>query len=293
MRERGTESRHRSLGAIVDWLADGAPTVDQPQDLLAELCERLTGCGVPLAQAAAYVRTLHPSVMGRRFLWRAGEAVQIREAAYSITDTADYQKSPIVQVVRTGASVRRRLEGPDRPGDFPILAEFRVQGMTDYLAQPIRFTNGEIHTVSWATKEPGGFSAAHVTALERIAPAFARVAEIYALRRTARNILDTYLGRQSGERVLQGLIKRGDGDDIRAVIWFCDLRGSTPLAEARGRETFLAALNQFFEARCCASSAMPRSSFSPPPHPARRRARNRRRRPASPPSTPPGTPLPA
>ena len=48
--------------------------------------------------------------------------------------------------------------------------------------------------------------------------------------------------------MLQGLIKRSDGDDIRAVIWFCDLRDSTPLAEALGRETFLAALNQFFEA---------------------------------------------
>ena len=48
--------------------------------------------------------------------------------------------------------------------------------------------------------------------------------------------------------MLQGLIKRSDGDDIRTVIWFCDLRDSTPLAEALGRETFLAAVNQFFEA---------------------------------------------
>ena len=48
--------------------------------------------------------------------------------------------------------------------------------------------------------------------------------------------------------MLQGLIKRSDGDDIRAVIWFCNLRDPTPLAEVLGRETFLAALNQFFEA---------------------------------------------
>ena len=64
--------------------------------------------------------------------------------------------------------------------------------------------------------------------------------------------------------MLQGLIKRSDGDDIRTVIWFCDQRDSTPLAEALGRETFLAALNQFFEATAGAAPA-PRRRSSPSP----------------------------
>ena len=33
---------------------------------------------------------------------------------------------------------------------------------------------------------------------------FARLAEILALRRTAANLLDTYVGRNSGERILAG-----------------------------------------------------------------------------------------
>jgi len=37
-----------------------------------------------------------------------------------------------------------------------------------------------------------------------------RIAEIHALRRTAANLLDAYVGHQSGERILAGHIRRGD-----------------------------------------------------------------------------------
>jgi adenylate cyclase len=63
----------------------------------------------------------------------------------------------------------------------------------------------------------------------------------------ARNILDAYLGPSAGEKVLAGRIKRGDGQDINAVIWFCDLRDSTPLADSMTRREFLALLNDYFE----------------------------------------------
>jgi adenylate cyclase len=71
--------------------------------------------------------------------------------------------------------------------------------------------------------------------------------EVFGLARKAANILDAYLGRQAGEKVLQGRIRRGDAERIHAVIWFCDLRDSTPLADAMGPEAFLALLNEYFE----------------------------------------------
>ena len=63
-----------SVRPVVDWLVDGARTARRPEDVLAELCARLLACGLPLHRVAVFVRTLHPDVMGRRFLWRAGEA---------------------------------------------------------------------------------------------------------------------------------------------------------------------------------------------------------------------------
>jgi adenylate cyclase len=74
-----------------------------------------------------------------------------------------------------------------------------------------------------------------------------RVAEVMAWRRKAQNILETYLGGHAGEKVLAGHIRRGDGEDMHAVIWFCDLRDSTPLADSMRRDEFLRLLNEFFE----------------------------------------------
>jgi hypothetical protein len=74
-----------------------------------------------------------------------------------------------------------------------------------------------------------------------------------AFRRTARKLLDTYLGRHTSERVLRGLVRRGDGEDIHAVIWFCDLRDSTAMADSMPRPTFLGILNDFFD--CTAGGA--------------------------------------
>jgi len=83
------------------------------------------------------------------------------------------------------------------------------------------------------------------------------------LQRKAASLLDIYLGPHAGERVLNGLIRRGDREDIRAVIWFCDLRGSTPLAQAMSRDEFLACLNEFCDLRGSTplAQAMSRDEF--------------------------------
>ena len=44
-----------------------------------------------------------------------------------------------------------------------------------------------------------------------------------------------------------GLVKRGDGEEIHAVIWFSDLRNSTALADTLSRDDYLSTLNQYFD----------------------------------------------
>src|SRR5262245_63289177 len=46
-----------------------------------------------------------------------------------------------------------------------------------------------------------------------------------------RTLMETYLGRDAGQRVLGGRIVRGVADRIEAVLWFTDLRGFTRITD--------------------------------------------------------------
>jgi adenylate cyclase len=233
--------------AVVEWLVDGARTARQPQDVLAQLCERLLACGLPLHRVAVFVTTLHPNVMGRRFLWRRGEGVLVTEAEYGITTTDTYLRSPVPVVFERAETIRRRLADPACPDDYEILAEMRAEGVTDYLIQPLPFINGEVHAASWTTRQPGGFTAEQIGALEAIRRPFARLAEVYALRRVATTLLNTYVGRDAGERILQGRIRRGDIERIDAVILLSDLRDFTAQSNRLPGEAVIGLLNAYFD----------------------------------------------
>ena len=105
----GGQSTPRGIEAVIEWLVDGARTAHQPQDVLAQLCERLLACGLPLHRVAIFVRTLHPNVMGRRFLWRRGEGVVVSEAEYEILESDLYLRSPVPVVFERGEMTQAEL----------------------------------------------------------------------------------------------------------------------------------------------------------------------------------------
>jgi adenylate cyclase len=238
---------NRDIRAVVDWLIDGARSAPQPHQVLAELSERLVACGIPLWRVAVFVRTLHPNVMGRRFVWRPGAEVEVSEAPFELLETAAFLDNPIAQVYQTGCSIRRKLTNPDDAVDFPVLAELRDQGVTDYLALPLFFTDGAIHAVTCTTREPGGFTDAQIAGIEAVITPLARVAEIRALRRMASTLLDTYVGHDAGERILSGRIRRGDIEEIHAAIWLSDMRGFTALADSLSPRAMIDLLNRYFD----------------------------------------------
>jgi len=249
MNTRSIRDKSADAGPAVEWLVNGAKGAPLPQDVLFKLCTLLVDGHLPICRGAVFVTTLHPNIMGRGFFWRRGaEEVTVAEAPYGVIDTDEFQHNPLIRVFKDGVEIRRRLCDPECPDDFLILDELRDQGVTDYIAMPLDFTNGEVHAVSWSTDQKGGFTDVEIEELHKVRPPLARIAEIFAHRRTARNLLDAYLGARSGEKVLHGQIKRGDGQEIHAVVWFCDLRNSTPLADSMSRWEFLELLNGYFEA---------------------------------------------
>src|SRR5947209_12148712 len=60
-------------------------------------------------------------------------------------------------------------------------------------------------------------------------------------------LMETYLGRGAGRRVLGGRIVRGIAERIDAVIWFSDLRGFTRIADTAPKQA-IPLLNDYSDA---------------------------------------------
>ena len=235
--------------SFVEWLLTEGWACDSPLTLIEGLARRTVEAGLPLTRLTTTMRYLHPQVIGTTYTWTKDQdqATQF-SPPHGILQSATYLHSPFAAIMRGEVSgIRRRLDIPGTPIDFPILQELKAKGITDYVAMPLHFSDGSIHAVTFSVDRPGGFTTEELSQLYDMLPVLGRLMEIHAARHTARTLLDTYVGRHAGERVLKGLIKRGDGETIHAVIWFSDLRGSTRFADTLPREEFLALLNEYFE----------------------------------------------
>jgi adenylate cyclase len=69
-------------------------------------------------------------------------------------------------------------------------------------------------------------------ALTRGVPTLTLAVKASALARMTGTLMETYLGRDAGRRVLSGRIMRGVADRIDAVLWFSDLRGFTRITDS-------------------------------------------------------------
>ena len=235
-----------ALQELTAWLIDGARSAPTPVAMLKETCERLVAAGLPLWRAGAFVQTLHPDAFGRSFIWRQGAEIVINTADYDFPDSPEFRQSPLALLFGSGQEVRYRLDDP-ATRRFPLFDDLRAEGITDYVALPLKFTDGTTHASSWSTRHPSGFTDEQLSALRTIVPPFARLGEIFALRRTAATLLDTYVGHRAGERIWAGQIRRGHAETMQAAIWLSDLRGFTALSDRLSAEIVVDILNQYFD----------------------------------------------
>lgn len=237
-----------SSDPLIRWIVLTSQMAAGPVQFMPLLCDRLIAEGFALCRVRVSVRTLHPQFIGDTYTWRRGEAeVAVFQPPHAIVNEERFINSPLAPIFQGAGAIRRRLDGPEADLDYPILRELRDEGATDYVAMPLNFSSGRISAITFATDRPSGFTLAELGRLDSLLPFLAQAFEIHALRQTARNILDTYLGHLTGERVLEGAFRRGDGDTIHAIIWFCDLRDSTMMAQSQQPRAFLETLNEFFE----------------------------------------------
>ena len=239
------------LQKIVDWLIDGARSATVPTRMMSETCERLVVAGIPLWRVSVFVRMLHPDIFGRSFVWRPGAEVVVNAADFDVQDSPEFKRSPLAILYETEQEVRFKLDDPESRR-FPFFDDMRAEGVTDYIALPLLFTDGSAHATSWSTKQAGGFSDQQLNALRTLVTPLARVVEISILRYKAATLLDTYVGNRAGERILGGRIRRGHTETMHAAIWLSDLRGFTALSDRLPAETVVDILNGYFDCQVAA-----------------------------------------
>jgi adenylate cyclase len=240
---------------VIRWLMTDARRRTDANDFLEAFADQLRAAGVDVSRITTGVPILHPQIFSFSGLWQLGKDTAERLYRSGPGYATAMSNSPIRIAYEGGSPVRCDLTAPPRDGEFAILADLRREGFTDYIVYAVPFADGSHKALSLATSRRGGFDDDELGLFEAMIPAVAFNLEVQALRRTARTLLDTYIGRQSGGRVLEGQIQRGTGETIRAVIWLCDLRGFTGLSETLPRDELIDLLNCYFGPMCDAVMA--------------------------------------
>lgn len=207
--------------------------------------------------------TLHPLMEAQSMSWTADNGIEMFRSEHGYSRRDDWRNSPIFHMFKNRLPVLRyRLDRPGSWQRFPLLQELASAGCTEYYATLISFDenphptqdDGDGMLVSWATRLPGGFPGGFFTVVDQIKPALGIACKLAARESTAVNIVETYLGKDAGKRVLEGQIERGELITIDTIVWYSDLRCSTQLAENLSNQDFLDTLNTYFE--CTADSVL-------------------------------------
>jgi adenylate cyclase len=243
---------------IAAWLADRGLAGDDETSLMQGFCRRCVDAGLEMSAGTAIIDTLHPVYEGRVFHWTRDTPDDTRVTEYLPTAASDneesWRRSPFYYLLQSGEDeLRRRLELGETAG-FPILDELMQRGETDYFAMIHRFDKktaiGEMDCLMsrWTTTRPGGFNEADLKALRRLVPALGLAIKSASLARVAESLVEAYLGRDPGRRVLQGRMSRGVVEKINAVLWFSDMKGFTALSESIASDQLIPLLDDYAEA---------------------------------------------
>jgi adenylate cyclase len=254
------------VDALSDWLMEQALSEPNLDDLVEGCNRRLHGAGIPISRSIITAPILHPLYRSFTVLWTLEGGV---ETTYHVHDSVNrdaWQASPLRYILQHRLPVlRRQLVGENAVLDFPILEELAEAGVTDYLCYLIPFGDDKNEDIdqdefgqgiigSWSTDRASGFSDNDLRSLSRVQQRLAVAIKMRVKDIIAVNILETYLGQGAGRKVLNGQIKRGDGERIYSVIWYSDLRSSTMLADTMSGDDYIHLLNSYFE--CTASAVL-------------------------------------
>ena len=229
------------------WLLGAASKTASAHALTDGFACRLAKAGLGVARLSLNVGTLHPQVYGYAWNWSVLDGlcdeIQIGEETLF---SDEYRDNPIFRVIEFGEVLRVTLVPEEADARSPLMEELAAAGFSEYIAIPLSASGEKHNAITLATQQAGGFSQAQYDTLMRLLDIFALHVERHIVSRIAENISHTYLGREAGERVVSGTIKRGSGLPIHAIVWSSDMRDFSSLSERQDSRAVADVLNSYF-----------------------------------------------
>jgi adenylate cyclase len=247
------------ISDLTNWLLNSTFEDLEVATIVSECCERLVEAGIPLTRVFFSYTVLHPLYSSKSVAWRPGTNLNHESYEHGAEESDDWLQSPFYHMVENDLKLLRcKLTGDESQVNFPLLKQFQSNGFTDYLAFAIKLgeINGKTQGIlgSWTTDDPGSFTDKQLDTLSCVQRYLGVACNVAIKVQISKNVAMAYLGSTAGLEVLEGKIRRGDYEEIRAVIWLSDMRDSTQLAEKHSYETYLELLNRYFE--CTAGALM-------------------------------------
>lgn len=246
---------------LIDWLVTKGLDGANKEELLDGYCNRLVDLGVPLMRFHAAQSALHPVYGGTGYSWYHGQGGEIEKFEYSDEPSEMWTQSPLYAILNDDIDyIHERLVDQNEASKYPLLNDLRQHGATDYYATGVKF-DVPAHSgprdakkpvggvlMSWTSNGPEGFRDEDLELINTAMPHLGLALKSASNARVSRDLMRVYLGRDAGQRVLSGEIRRGSLQQIDAVIWNFDLEGFTSLSEELPGIEIIDMLNDYLAA---------------------------------------------
>ncbi|MFT5111497.1 MAG: adenylate cyclase [Parasphingorhabdus sp.] len=229
------------------WLRKYDPADQAPDELLCRFNTGINLLGIDVYRSSMWFPTSHPELWGTQVVWTFMDGAEIFRHDNDIRATSTFLNSPGEAVYTQRKVLRWRLDTEERL-PFPLLEEIKKEGGTDYLIVPFPTHHADdMPWISFVTKRAEGFSKLEINTLKEFCEPLSWKARVTTAEMASKSLLAVYLGENAAQRVIDGAFKRGTGEQINAIIWFCDLRGFTSLGNIYSSEELVEILDQYFE----------------------------------------------
>ena len=234
------------------WIAEQATSSDDREILLETFCATLLAAGLPLWRVSVSTPAIDPTARAFSMNWVRGQGMSLVRTAHGLENEAAFRRGPVHALLEANLPFGRWRLDTLQPGQgFAPLHEIRQDGGTDYVLHMIGFTPGSALrgvAISFVTDTVSGFSDLDLADIDEVLRVFGLAICKLSLSYTLRETLSTYLGQATASRVLDGQIRRGEGQTVSAAILLTDLRAFTALTDRIDPVRIVGWLDEHFDA---------------------------------------------